>query len=401
MVAQIRILELTAGVAIGAPLGGAARFVVELTKAFDDSQIQPYLACIWKYDTPPETNWQAVLQQHSIAHSFAAEWNDRRPLMSCVHGLHGLRQLRGTAPDIIHSHGEFTDIAALFLKRTLGARYLVRTRHSTIEWPKRPALGRLFGDWLYPALFDAEVAVSRTSTAALDQRKPARWLHRKATTIYNAIDFDRFTGSESKRASARQRLQLDSTAPILGTIGALVTNKDVDMVLQSLSYVLQVIGDAVLVIVGDGPERPQLECRAAELGIAKHVVFLGAQTAIEEIIAAFDLYVSGSLVEGLPTVLLESIAAGVPVITTDISGNNEVIENGVTGRLIPTKAPKLMADAVVEALSNADHTQKMAQAALLDIRARFDIRSIAAQYTRLFQELMAAHQDSPTQLFPP
>jgi glycosyltransferase involved in cell wall biosynthesis len=350
MGAKIRVLELTAGVAIGAPLGGAARFAVELTRAlnqpYNNLGIEPFLASIWRYNTSVETNWQEILQQESIPSSFAAHWNPSQPLLSCINGLTGLWHSCRFSPDIIHSHGEFTDIAAVLLKQKLGARYLVRTRHSTIEWPKRPALGRMFGHWLYPGLFDVEVAVSKSSTTALSERTLARWLNRRAITIYNAIDFDRFRATQMHRDTSRQAMRLSEETRVLGTVGALVTKKGVDTLLHALSIIAQDTKNVRLLIVGDGPERAPLERLAAELGVSEHVTFLGAQAHIEQIMPAFDVYVSGSLVEGLPTVLLESIAAGVPVIATDIPGNDEVISNGVTGRLVPPQAPQAMAEAI-------------------------------------------------------
>ncbi len=395
MAAKIRVLELTAGVAIGAPLGGAARFVVELTRALkqpdNDLKIEPFLVSIWRYGTPAETNWLAILNQESIPSSFAANWNPNQPLLSCVNGLTGLWRSCAFTPDIIHSHGEFTDIAAVLLKRRLGARYLVRTRHSTVEWPKRPALGRIFGHWLYPGLFDVEVAVSKSSTVALNERMLARWKNRKATTIYNAIDFGRFEAAQLYRTASRQELQLSEMTLVLGTIGALVTKKGVDTLLHALSIIVRDMEDIKLLIVGDGPERTWLERLAVELNVSEHVIFLGVQTHVEQIIPAFDLYVSGSLVEGLPTVLLESIAAGIPVIATDIPGNDEVISNGVTGRLVPPQAPWAMADAIKDAFQNTDLTSQMANKALVDIRSRFDIHNIAAQYADLFQRLMHRH----------
>lgn len=397
MAAKIRVLELTAGVAIGAPLGGAARFVVELTRALNlphsDLGIEPFLASIWRYDTSAEANWLAILNQEAIPSCFAAKWNPNQPLLSCMDGLTGLWRSCAFAPDIIHSHGEFTDIAAVLLKRRLGARYLVRTRHSTVEWPKRPALGRIFGHWLYPGLFDAEIAVSKSSTTALNERTLARWRNLKATTIYNAIDFERFAAAQTHRAASRQRLQLSEETLVLGTVGALVAKKGVDTLLHALSMIVCEMEDTKLLVVGDGPERARLERLAADLDIAERVVFLGAQPHIEQIIPAFDLYVSGSLVEGLPTVLLESVAVGVPVIATDIPGNNEVITNGFTGRLVPPQAPQAMASAIKASIRDADLTSRMAHRAQLDIRSRFDIHKIAAQYAALFQRLVNSRSE--------
>lgn len=389
---QIRVLELTAGVAVGAPLGGAARFVIELTRAFDRSNVEPFLASIWEYGTPAEANWQAVLQAESISHGFASAWVPGQPLLSCVCGLRGLWQLREFRPDIIHSHGEFTDIAAILLKRRLGAHYLVRTRHSIVEWPKRPALGRIFGHWLYPGVFDAEIAVSKSAAMALDRRVLAHWLNRRACTIHNAIDFDRFESSVTDRVSIRERLDLPGQVPVLGTIGSLVKLKGYDTLLNGLSYILQTFNDVYLIIIGDGPERARLESLARELDVQERVRFMGAHTHVEQIMPAFDLFVSSSLVEGLPTVILESIAAGIPVIATDIPGNKEVIEDGVTGRLVPPEDPQALTAAIVDALRSPDLTQVMARNARQIADSRFAIRTIAAQYVTLFQRLMGEAQ---------
>ena len=366
----LHVLELTAGVAIGDPLGGAARFVVELTRAFDREKVVAHLASIWSYQNAAEGHWQTLLRAEGISHSFAARWEPTAPLSSCVRGLRGLWRSLPFRPEIIHSHGEFTDIAAILLKRHLGARHLVRTRHSIVEWPKRPALGRLFGHWLH-----------------LEQRWLARRLHRRSETFYNAIDFTRFTASQDVRQALCKRLGLPAAARILGTIGTLVKLKGYDTLFSALAELVPNHPDLHLVLVGDGPERSWLAALCAQLGLQPHVHFLGTQTSIEQILPGFDLFVSSSLVEGLPTVLLESIAAGVPIVATDIAGTNEILQHGVTGRLVPAQNPQALAAAIAQAWAAPAETQAMAQRAAVSARERFAITQSAAQYTRLFQHL--------------
>ena len=384
----IRVVELTAGVAIGAPLGGGARFVLELTRAFDRAVVAPYLANIWRYDTQPEERWQRILQQESIPHDFAASWDEQRLVQSCVLGLRGLWTMGNLQADIIHSHGEFTDIAAILLKRRWGASRLVRTRHSTVEWPKRPALGRIFWHWVYPLCFNAERAVSKSAQAALNARPLSRGLRRPADVIYNAIDFNRFDPTGDRKITSRERLGLPVQGPVLGSIGMLVNKKGLDTLLHGFARVLNTPPDAHLVIVGEGPERARLEQMAASLGLGGQVLFTGAQSHVELILPAFDLYVSASFVEGLPTVLLESIASGVPVVATNIPGNNEVIEDGVSGHLMPVGDPQALAATITAALAAPALTKQMAQIALQMARERFAIQPIAAQYTSLFRCLL-------------
>ncbi|MBU6349775.1 MAG: glycosyltransferase [Chloroflexi bacterium] len=388
----LHVLELTAGVAIGDPLGGAARFVVELARAFDQKKVVVHLASIWSYQTEAEAHWQTVLRAEGISHSFAARWEPTAPLSSCVQGLRGLWRSLPFRPEIIHSHGEFTDLAAILLKRHLGARHLIRTRHNIVEWPKRPALGRLFGHWLHPFFFDAEVAVSQQASAALEQRWLARRLRRRSETLYNAIDFRRFAAGQDVRQALRTQLGLPTTARILGTVGSLVKRKGYDTLLLALAELLPNHPDLHLVLVGDGPERPWLAALCAELGLQPHVHFLGAQNHIEAILPGFDLFVSSSLVEGLPTVLLESIAAGLPIVATDIAGTNEILQQGVTGRLVPAQNPQALAAAIAQVWAAPAETQAMIQRAAISARERFAIAQVAAQYTRLFQHLTLADQ---------
>ena len=175
---------------------------------------------------------------------------------------------------------------------------------------------------------------------------------------------------------------------MLGSIGMLVNKKGLDTLLHGFARVLKTTPDAHLVIVGEGPERARLEQMAARLGLGGQVLFTGAQSHVELILPAFDLYVSASFVEGLPTVLLESIASGVPVVATNIPGNNEVIEDGVSGHLMPVGDPQALAATITAALAAPALTKQMAQIALQMARERFAIQPIAAQYTSLFRCLL-------------
>lgn len=383
----IRVLELTAGLAVGDPLGGAARFVIELTRAFDGNLIEPFLGCVWKYGASSEEYWQAVMNASAIPYCFGARWRSEHPLQSCISGLRGLWKLSNFTPDIIHSHGEFTDIAAILLKRKLGARYLVRTRHSIVEWPKRPALGRIFGHWIYPGVFDLEIAVSRGATDALNRRKLAHFRRQKAIYIPNAIDFCRFELPETDSTSVKRQFDIPENATVIGSVGSLSKVKGYDVLLKAFQGVIAHIQNVCLVFVGDGPERSTLQALAKSIGIEPYVRFLGPQQRIEYVYRSFDLFVSSSYIEGLPTVLLESIASGVPVVATNIPGSREIIEDGVTGLLAPPGNPEALAEILIQALQSPQRTKLLAMEALRRAKIRFSIDAVAKEYTALFQRL--------------
>lgn len=395
-VPAVRVLEITAGFAVAGPLGGAARFVIELSRALatrERTRVAPRLAALWDFATPHDEEWRAQLAREAIPVFTAAPWQAGAPLRSCMESLRNLWRRPGARVDVIHSHGEFTDLAAILLKRRLGARYLVRTRHSSVEWPKRPRLGAFFANLLYPAVFDMEVAVSQNAVEALDGRWLAGRLGRKARRIYNALNFERFgiemAGRLETRARLRASLGVPVDAPLVGTVGRLVPIKGYHVLLEAIPAVAQLYPHARFVIAGEGPERAALEAQAAALGMGERVIFTGARSDVEAVLATLDLFVSSSYVEGLPTAILESVAAGVPVVATAIPGNMEILQDGVTGRLAPPGDAPALAHAIVAALREPAAAKAMAGRAYQDAQQRFSIEVIAAQYADLFCNLMA------------
>ncbi len=101
-------------------------------------------------------------------------------------------------------------------------------------------------------------------------------------------------------------------------------------------------------MVGDGPLRGDVEALAQELGIADRLVLTGLRRDIPELMAAFDLFTLSSLWEGLPRVLPQAMATGLPIVATAVDGSSEVIEQGVNGLLTPPGEPDRLADAIAE-----------------------------------------------------
>ncbi|MER3407671.1 MAG: hypothetical protein C4292_02470 [Nitrososphaera sp.] len=119
------------------------------------------------------------------------------------------------------------------------------------------------------------------------------------------------------------------------TVGRLVPLKRVDGILEAIAQ----IPELGLVVVGDGPERARLECRAASLGVSERVYFAGRRSREEtlSLMAACDIFVLNSTHEGLPHVVLEAMALGLPVVATAVGGTPEVVKHGATGLLISTQ----------------------------------------------------------------
>lgn len=384
----LRVLILVSSFAIEGPLGGVARFVVELSRTLDRTQVVPILGALWDYHTEADRRWLRRLQNEGVEAFVGAGWEEGAPYRSCVAALRGLwRQAPGPV-DIIHSHGEFNDLAALALRRPLRARAVVRTVHNEFEWAKRPAFGRFFPNLLYPYTFDAELGVAQQVVENLDRRPLARLLHRRATQVYNALNLERFHDNRVDRARKRQSLGLPANATVVGTVGRLAPQKGYHVLLDAVPHVIQAAPDTVFLIVGTGQLAEPLQAQARALAIADRVFFTGARTDVDELYAVMDCFVSSSLWEGLPTVVMEGMAAGVPVVATAVGGSVELVKAGETGLLVPPGDPVALAHAILRLLNEPQLASDLARRAARLVRERFSITAVSRQQTELYQKLL-------------
>ncbi len=383
---RIRVLHLISSFAVEGPLGGVARYVLGLGRAFDVSQIELTIVGLWNYHTGFEEAHCARLNEESIRAVIAADWNEAKPYQSCVQAVNGLRKAQLGTVDIIHSHGEFSDLAALFLARSLGAKATVRTVHNEIEWSKRPLYGKLFPNLFYPFTFTRDLAISRQVETNLNRRILARVLGRQAQVFYNGIDFDRFQDVE-KRANIREEFSIALDAPIIGTIGRLTRQKGFDVFLEAIPAVLEKHPTIVVLIIGDGHLRLALEERADSLDISHAVRFAGPRKDIEQLLASMDIFVSASRWEGFPTVLLESIAAEVPIIATTVSGSVELVQHGGNGLLVPPEDAPALSEALDRVLSDLPTYRAGTETARRAAKERFSTTAIAQQLEDLYKTL--------------
>ena len=148
------------------------------------------------------------------------------------------------------------------------------------------------------------------------------------------------------------------------------------------------VPDALFVLAGDGPERDRLEAFARRLGIEGRVRFLGHRRDIPQLLASCDLFVLPSLYEGLPVTVLEAMAAGKPVVATDIGGTDEAVMHGATGLLVPPGSPVDLATAIRTLLSDQRLAARLAEAGRAWAVQEFSSASMVRGVTRVYDELI-------------
>ncbi|MGB0388506.1 MAG: glycosyltransferase [Ardenticatenaceae bacterium] len=380
---MIRVLQLITGLAIGEQVGGAELFAVQLARHLDRKRFEPAIFGLWQYDSASEQAWVSTLRQEGIETHFLA--NPTGHLLSDLrHAFSALWSLIGEfEPHIINSHSERTDLfnALTHLFHPVDHRS-VRTMHTNEQWQDRPWLGALMLHMVFPLLFNSEVAISEATRLVLDRRPAARLLNRASVLCYNGIDAALLSYSPHPMADALP--PYDTPNPIrIGIVGRLTEQKGHRDLLQAMKLVHQV-RSAHLLVIGSGPLCVPLQAYAKQLGIAEFVHFLGSRHDVLDILSLLDLFVSSSLWEGFPTVLLEAMTMGVPVIATNVSGSRELVKTGVTGILVPPRSPNHLAEAILRLLNNPVLARSFAANARSHI-TQFTIQNTASHYEKLYQ----------------
>jgi len=214
--------------------------------------------------------------------------------------------------------------------------------------------------------------------------RQAPFMAKKVVTIPNFVDTGRFKDPfEKKEGRAARR---DNGAQVIGTVSRLVHQKGVHYFLQAAELVLKK-HDAQFWVVGDGQQEGELKSLARDLGIESHVSFLGHANDIPRALEEMDIFVFLSSGEGMPASLLEAMAAGLPVVTTDVHGNSEVVVDGITGLLVPFSDTRKTAEAIETFLVDRDKARAMGEAGRERAVREFDTDIVLSKVVNLFGEL--------------
>lgn len=199
----------------------------------------------------------------------------------------------------------------------------------------------------------------------------------KIETVPNGVDIDRFQPTDSERE------------PLILFVGSLIERKGVRYLIAALPYVLQVLPDYRLAIVGEGAQRPDLETLTAALGVSKSIDFVGPQTPqqVSSWMQRAKLFVLPSLEEGLGVVLLESLASGTPCIGTDVGGIPDVVTPDV-GRLVPPSDPRTLSVAMLDILTSPAGWHIMSHNARLRAQTYYSWRAIGARLMNVYDECL-------------
>jgi sugar transferase (PEP-CTERM/EpsH1 system associated) len=355
-------------------MGGLENGVVNLINNSDKNIFDHEICCVTKSGNAALRlkNCIPVYEMHK------QEGNDWRLLPKLA------RLMKNIKPDIVHTRnwGTVDGIVAAKFAR-IGA--VVHGEHGwNMDDPAGQNIRRRIARRLLSGIVNHFVAVSEDIKQWMINSIGIR--NTKVSKILNGVETDKFYPRDN--IGIRNSLGFSSEDIVIGTIGRLDPIKDQHLLLQAFSRLKHEQKKLRLLLVGDGPEKRNLESVRKRLPIGDRVLFLGERDDVDKILSAFDFFVLPSRNEGISNTILEAMATGLPVIATDVGGNPELVKHGCTGLLFPPGDCEALVNALNFYIEQNPHMIEIhGRNARERVIREFSLKRMVKEYETLYKSL--------------
>jgi glycosyltransferase involved in cell wall biosynthesis len=334
------------------------------------------------------------------------QWSDRakkatehfHPLCNLVHPLHPLKDVlclfdlvklfRQEKFDIVHTHSTKAGILGRWAARIARVPIIVHTIHGFAFHDFMPAWKRQ----LYINLeCSAKPCTDFFITVSELNRKEAVSLNlielENSQTVYSGINFSKLDRL-SEPSQTRQKLEIPEEWQVIVMVGRLDKQKAPNILIDAFSQVIQQCPKTLLLLVGDGELRENLEEQVSKLGISQNVKFLGSREDIPEILKIADIFALSSLWEGLGRAMTEAMLVGKPVVVPNIYGIPEIVHHNETGLLFNGGDTEKLALHLIYLLQNPQKRERLGKNAQQLTRKLFDANLMVNQIEEIYQHLL-------------
>lgn len=364
-------------------IGGGEMQMVDLLRRIDRDKFRPIVGCLRK-----EGPLLSALEQIEIPVR-------EIPVRGALYYPHSIREmirlsffLRKEKVKILHTQDLYSHLVGVPAAILASVPIVITNRldlgHTMDRW-HRWAL-RALSPFITKLMANSEGVRRMLITA--EKTSPE-----KIEVIYNGVDLERFDrGAEiqARRAVRREPLYPDFHPEdrLIGVLANLSPIKGHAVLLEAAVRIIAYCPKAKLIFIGREDCRPALEARARALSIDKRVVFLGSRQDVPRVLSCLEISVLPSLAEGFSNAILESMAAGLPMVATDVGGNREAIVEGETGFLVPPKDPDALADRILRLLEDRTLAEKFGKAGRRRIEEFFTLDRMVSETERFYEELL-------------
>lgn len=366
---RLRVLHL------GNPTGlyGAERWILALAKNLPRTRVESWVAVI---KDSPELAAPLCREAEHVGIQTHVFTSYGKLSLSAIRQIRQF--IREKRIDVVHTHGYKTDI--------LGTLAACGTPCKTVATPHGWSVnaGRAlklyeFLDRIMFIFIDAVVPLSRDLLAGLERIPgPRRRLH----LIQNGVDLSDVDAAVTYPVESTGR----EGSQVIGYVGQLIARKRVDTLVRAFHRLE--ISDRRLLVIGEGPQRSELEDLAGELGERERIDFMGFREDRLRLMRGLDFFVLPSELEGIPRCLMEAMASGVAVVASDIPGNRDLVRHEATGLLFRTGDDVDLARQMVRLAENPRLRDRLAESGRRHVRETYSAEGMAAHYLTLYEKLV-------------
>ena len=302
-------------------------------------------------------------------------------------------RLRGQA-DVVHYHTFWPDAFTAFVVNKFVPTVYTAHESRFLLMAEQPKSRR----WLKLALRPFQ-GILAPSTELLEATRQLGVSSEKSAFIANAVDASKFRpGVTGERVRERYGIPLDHCLILCPR--RLVPKNGLEFLIESLPLIRRRFSGASVLIAGAGPERESLEARVRELGLQEYVIFAGSQDNddLPEFYAAADIVAIPSLKEATSIAGLEAMASARAVVATNVGGLPEIIEDGVSGLLVPPRDPEALALAITRLIEMPELRKQLGLAARARVEQKFTWEQVASETTRAYERAIAVWHRRPVPL---
>ncbi len=283
--------------------------------------------------------------------------------------------------DILHCHQYTPYIYGLFASIFTSTK-IIFTEHGRF-FPDQRKIKRVFLNPLLNLFTDYITAISSATRDALVEFE--NFPPQKIKIIYNGIDHFKYITPNN--SSVKQSLGINQKGYVLGTVARLDPIKNHRLMIKALESVRQAFPETFLIIVGDGPERENLESFASKLGLSSYVIFTGFREDIHNYMKIIDVFLLTSFSEGTAMTLLEAMASSLPCIVTEVGGNPEIVKDEETGFVIPNDNEKILSEKICKLLDDDILKKEMGVAGRKRFEENFTVDKMVSAYENIYDEI--------------
>jgi glycosyltransferase involved in cell wall biosynthesis len=362
--------------------GGAERLAVEIAARLDPSRFRSTICLTRSFeqigvDPAVQADCERRLREAgarviSLRRTRTFQPGAWRPLLAA---------LRRDPPALIHSHMFGSNVWATILAPLVGSPPVVVHDHRQADPLRTPAV-RLLTRHLIARASAAAIGVSRETGAQMVEQDG--YDPRRVHVILNGVP--RVAGADGARI--REELAIGVSDPLVVSVTMLRPAKAVEVLIAAAGQLAPRFPGLRVLVAGDGSERPRLEALIREQRLEGTVSLLGMRPDVPDILAAADVAVLASDVEGTPLAVMEYMEARVPIVATRVGGTPELIDDGVHGILIEPRDPEALTAAIAGLLGDRARGRRLAAAAYERKRSMFDVSVVVKRIEELYEELL-------------